>query len=424
MIRKIKFFLISVFIISNINALPSKAKKQVEPQNVKIELPGLELLDYPSDRGDSLILKWDTNNDKELIYEIMVSTDEKNWKKVKEQKEGSFTSQNIDLPFWIWNKKENKNASVIEIMKVFNIQEEEFFKEYSNGFKLYAKLNVISQKQKSESQTVSAIAIGNWFRADRLNSLIIVLLVSLVFFMVVSHAKKRELFIRRIAGLDAIDEAVGRATEMGKPVIYVPGIGSMSNISTIASVFILGEVGKKIAQYDANIKVPHYDPIVFTVAKETIKQAYIEAERPDSYRDDINMFITQDQFAYAAAVDGMITREKPAACFYMGYFMAESLLLAEVGASAGAIQIAGTDIDHQLPFFVTACDYTLIGEELYAAGAYLSKEPMLVSALKVQDFGKLFFIIFGALLSIVLVISSKAGAINITNTILDILKVR
>ncbi|HOJ86685.1 MAG: DUF6754 domain-containing protein [Elusimicrobiales bacterium] len=424
MIRKIKFFLISVFIISNINALPSKAKKQVEPQNVKIELPGLELLDYPSDRGDSLILKWDTNNDKELIYEIMVSTDEKNWKKVKEQKEGSFTSQNIDLPFWIWNKKENKNASVIEIMKVFNIQEEEFFKEYSNGFKLYAKLNVISQKQKSESQTVSAIAIGNWFRADRLNSLIIVLLVSLVFFMVVSHAKKRELFIRRIAGLDAIDEAVGRATEMGKPVIYVPGIGSMSNISTIASVFILGEVGKKIAQYDANIKVPHYDPIVFTVAKETIKQAYIEAERPDSYRDDINMFITQDQFAYAAAVDGMITREKPAACFYMGYFMAESLLLAEVGASAGAIQIAGTDIDHQLPFFVTACDYTLIGEELYAAGAYLSKEPMLVSALKVQDFGKLFFIIFAALLSIVLVISSKAGAINITNTILDILKVR
>ncbi|HNW44678.1 MAG TPA: hypothetical protein PKI19_09255, partial [Elusimicrobiales bacterium] len=84
-----------------------------------------------------------------------------------------------------------------------------------------------------------------------------------------------------------------------------------------------------------------------------------------------------------------ISREKPAACFYMGYFMAESLLLAEVGATSGAIQIAGTDVEHQLPFFFTACDYTLIGEELYAAGAYLSKEPMLLSALKVQDFGKL-----------------------------------
>jgi hypothetical protein len=74
----------------------------------------------------------------------------------------------------------------------------------------------------------------------------------------------------------------------------------------------------------------------------------------------------------------------------MGYFMAESLLLAEVGATTGAIQIAGTEQESQLPFFFTSCDYTLIGEELYAAGAYLSKEPMLLSTLKVQDFGKAF----------------------------------
>jgi hypothetical protein len=85
----------------------------------------------------------------------------------------------------------------------------------------------------------------------------------------------------------------------------------------------------------------------------------------------------------------------------MGYFMAESLLLAEVGATSGAIQIAGTDVEHQLPFFFTACDYTLMGEELYAAGAYLSKEPMLLSALKVQDFGKLIVMVavfFGIIL--------------------------
>ena len=86
----------------------------------------------------------------------------------------------------------------------------------------------------------------------------------------------------------------------------------------------------------------------------------------------------------------------------MGYFMAESLLLAEVGATSGAIQIAGTDVEHQLPFFFTACDYTLIGEELYAAGAYLSKEPMLLSALKVQDFGKL-VVMVSVLFGIVLV---------------------
>jgi hypothetical protein len=44
---------------------------------------------------------------------------------------------------------------------------------------------------------------------------------------------------------------------------------------------------------------------------------------------------------------------------------------------------------HQLPFFITACDYTLIGEELYAASAYLSRDPVLLGSLKGQDWGKI-----------------------------------
>jgi hypothetical protein len=85
-------------------------------------------------------------------------------------------------------------------------------------------------------------------------------------------------------------------------------------------------------------------------------------------------------------------RKKPAANFFMGSYFAEALLLTETGASTGAIQIAGTDSDHQLPFFVTTCDYTLIGEELYAASAYLSREPIQVGTLRGQDMGKGFIL--------------------------------
>jgi hypothetical protein len=77
----------------------------------------------------------------------------------------------------------------------------------------------------------------------------------------------------------------------------------------------------------------------------------------------------------------------------MGYFNAESLLLAETGASTGAIQVAGTDQYIQLPFFITTCDYTLIGEELYAASAYLSRDPRLLGSLRGQDVGKAFLMI-------------------------------
>jgi hypothetical protein len=86
-------------------------------------------------------------------------------------------------------------------------------------------------------------------------------------------------------------------------------------------------------------------------------------------------------------------RERPATNLYLGKFYAESLLLAETGALAGSIQIAGTDEPTQIPFFVVACDYTLIGEELYAASAYLGREPLLLGSLKAQDWAKAAIII-------------------------------
>jgi hypothetical protein len=124
------------------------------------------------------------------------------------------------------------------------------------------------------------------------------------------------------------------------------------------------------------------------IMRSVSEQAYLDIGRPDAYNADDVFFVTQSQFAFAAAVDGIMVREKPAAIFLQGVFYAESLILAETGNSVGAIQIAGTDKDAQLPFFIAACDYTLIGEELFAASAYLSGEGHLLSTIRAQDIAK------------------------------------
>jgi hypothetical protein len=242
-----------------------------------------------------------------------------------------------------------------------------------------------------------------WFNTDRINVLIFAAIFIFLILWFISRAKKgMHLFIRRITGLAAVDEAIGRATEMGKPILYVPGLSTMDDVATIAALNILGEVAKKTAQYETKIIVPNRDPIVYTVAREVVKEAYTQVGRPDAFNPDSVYFVTDSQFAFAAAVDGIMTREQPATNFFMGYFWAESLIMAETGASTGAIQIAGTDAVMQLPFFITACDYTLIGEELYAASAYLSREPLLLGALKGQDYGK-------AIIIAVLLIASLAA---------------
>ncbi len=194
-----------------------------------------------------------------------------------------------------------------------------------------------------------------------------------------------EIFLRTIPGLKAVEEAVGRSTEMGKPVLYVPGIMDMDQVETVAGVVVLGHVAKMTARYETSLNVPVSRAIVMKAARESCRESYLMEGRPDLFHDDMVHYLTDDQFAYAAGVNGIMIREKPAACLYMGKFYAESLLLAETGNSIGAIQIAGTASPSQIPFFVTACDYTLIGEEFFAASAYLSREPELIGGVKGQD---------------------------------------
>ncbi len=190
---------------------------------------------------------------------------------------------------------------------------------------------------------------------------------------------------------------------MGRPILYIPGLSTIDDIATIASLNILSKVARKTAEYNTKLIVPNRSPVVYIIAREIIKESYTDASRPDAFDPDNVYFITENQWAYVAAVCGTMVREKPATNLFLGYFWAESLALAETGAATGAIQIAGTDSIFQLPFFITACDYTLIGEELYAASAYLSREPLLMGSLKGQDWGKmivLFLLIAASILAL------------------------
>jgi len=288
-----------------------------------------------------------------------------------------------------------------------------------NGKAAYFKVALTDGVLAAESPAEAAVPQGNLFNWGKLNNFLIMLALAGIILLAIQQARAgREFFVRRIPGLDAVDEAIGRATEMGRPILYLTGSGDMGDVATIAATVVLGEVGKRAAVYGTDVRVPHRDPIVMAVCQEVQKEACAAAGRPDAYKEDSNFFITTDQFSYTAAVDGIMLRDRPAANFFMGTYYAESLLLAETGASTGAIQIAGTDSDAQLPFFITACDYTLIGEELYAASAYLSRERVLLGTLRGQDVGKAIFLVA----MIVGAVLAAAGALRGTDAFRPVLQ--
>lgn len=338
----------------------------------------LRVKDTPNDAGGSITIYWDISLD-----------DTEVGGKVKEYK--ILRSQSSDGSF-----EEIGSTPVERTSFVDNSAETGVDYYYMISTINYAKENSrILWQVSSETDPVGPIASSaQWFNLNRLNIFIgIIILCGAIIYFIIAARGGRDFYIRKIAGIEEVENAVGRATEMGRSIYYVPGIHDMDDVQTLASMTILSKVSQIAAQNDTRIDVPVARSMVMVTAREIVKESYSKAGRPDAFQEDQVRYLTDDQFGYAAAIDGLFVREKPATVFLIGAFFAESLIMAETGNSILAIQIAGTAQPAQLPFFVAACDYTLIGEEMFAASAYLSREPKLLGSLKGQDVGKAVFLL-------------------------------
>ena len=358
--------------------------KPAPPSNVVV-------LDKPNDMGHGLIIRWTLSPDdgagldNVLAYEVFRS----------DSAEGEYMKRGVAVKGTDSYEDEDKTEST-------NGQPNPGF--IAKGKVYYYKVRAMAEGNvySDFSEPASGVPIENWFHYGKIPILVGIIIFWAFVVWFITHARKgKELYVRPLAGINAVDDAIGRATEMGRPILFILGLGTAGDIATIAGFTILARVAKLTAEYQTKILVPVNDPVMMAVAQETVRTAYLEAGRPDIYKAENISYETAMQFPYVAAVVGIMLRERTATNFYMGVFYAESLILAETGNLAGSIQISGTDQIAQLPFFIAATDYTLIGEELYAASAYLSKEPVQVGTLKAQDLAKavlMAVLILGAIL--------------------------
>ena len=209
--------------------------------------------------------------------------------------------------------------------------------------------------------------------------------------------------VRSLPGLAALEDAVGRATELGRPVHLTEGIEDARSPQTIAAFGVLRHTAALDARYRTPLIVTSADPTVQAVNEAVVRRACIEAGAPERYNPDDIRYLSDSQFAYAGGITGIFRRERPAANILVGAFNAEAMVLIEAGAEAGALQIGATANTYQLPFFVAGCDYALIAEEVFAAAAILSGDRSQHAALVAQDWAKvalIALILAGALAAI------------------------
>lgn len=218
--------------------------------------------------------------------------------------------------------------------------------------------------------------------------------------------------IRRIAGLAAIDEAIGRAAELGSPILFNPGTDDFTNIQTLAALGVLGHVASQCAVYGIPIIVTTCKPVMVPICEDVLRATFEKMDKPEMLnRCEVRFISTQTDLTALGTAALMVDR-KVASSFLFGPYDYTSLLVSEGGQLAGCMQLAGTADYYQVPFFIASCDYVVIVEELFACSSYLSREPVMLGSVAGQDYGKLVLL---AILVAGIVLSTLYGLGNPLN---------
>src|SRR5262249_39471551 len=157
-----------------------------------------------------------------------------------------------------------------------------------------------------------------------------------------------------------------------RPMLLQPGMGGI-DVVTLQAVAILANVARAAARFGNKIIMPVRFPDFIPVAEEALREAYNAEGRLEDFDPAGIQYLSSEQFAIAAGIAGIIQRERIAATFLFGVYFAESLIIAENANQVGAIQVAGTPSTTQIPFLIASCDYVIIGDEFYAATAFLTR---------------------------------------------------
>jgi len=197
--------------------------------------------------------------------------------------------------------------------------------------------------------------------------------------------------LRRLPAIDAIDEIMGRCVEMGRPAWYLMDNTDMTTPSvlapTVAAYQILAYTARLAAKLGAKFFVPVIQGLAYTIANEIVREAYLAEGKPEEF-DPLETVKYLTDGADRMYIINHMWSEQVQGVFFLGSWYHKAVIFTENAARVGAVTLGGTDTTHNIPFMVAVCDYSIIGEELYALGAYVSQDPTQSSSLAGQDIGK------------------------------------
>ena len=238
--------------------------------------------------------------------------------------------------------------------------------------------------------------------------LIVLFSVPLLFYALSRIRAGHKPHLRPLSAFDALSGMSGRAAESGRILHVGLGTGGISGPDTaisLAGLTALENLADQAVASQSRLVVTVADPTLLPAAQEVLRRAYARQGRSDDLSPSQVRLLAPDSTAYAAGIMGILEGEDPLANVTIGAFGDEYLLIGETGVKKDLDQVAGTDDPAALAFMYTTTNDTLIGEEIFAADAYLRGSAESVAGLIVQDWWRylvVLVIVVGVLLETLL----------------------
>ena len=227
------------------------------------------------------------------------------------------------------------------------------------------------------------------FVTGRLGGFVLLLLITILLLYFMDRARKGKIeTVRKLPPIEALEDAVGRAIELGKPILTTYSFADDFSAPTMVGLESVRYVAKQAAAKGGKVLVGAGSARTLPIAIENYRLGCTEAGAPEMFNERNVYFFTQQQWAYTSGVIGLMNKEQPAACIFIGPFLVEGIHLGITSRRLKTIAIGGNTSYSMGAFMFVTMDYMLLGEEMFAASAYMSGDPVIRSNIAAEDIVK------------------------------------
>lgn len=216
-------------------------------------------------------------------------------------------------------------------------------------------------------------------------------LIAVIYHMWAGLSGKINLDLRPLAPVEAISDGIDRCKEMGRP-LYL-SIGAYAQLSGLYAPMTISAMN--IQRYAARLAIrrdvepwfmvpmiPEALPLIDGIYREVC----VAEGKPEAYKRDHVQWFGQIEAGYSTGAAGMASRIKAASAVVAGAMSGTGdIAPTATNRTYGALMIGGNARYTHQGVYSVWYDYTLWASDVYAAGAYCSEDPSLLSSVMAQD---------------------------------------